>query len=706
MTKLSDNIQYVKGVGPKRAALLAKLGIRTVGDALLFFPRKHVDRGNVVPIRDVRPGRDVAVRARILEMRAPLWGDRLEAAIADDSGSMRAIWFHARFLVKSLATGEEYLFYGRVGQYRGRLQLQHPKFERVREGASADASDRILVEYPTTEGLQQASLRATASEALRLGLPLARETLPEPMRRRLDLADLAEALRMIHRPRSMLEVRAARRRLVFGEFFLMELAVALRRRSAALSHNAPPIPVSDKVDARIRARFPWRFTAAQDRAIAEIRADLAQDRPMSRLLQGDVGCGKTAVALYAALAAVAAGYQAALMAPTEILATQHHHNVEKYLVGSRVRWALLVGGLPAAERRRVLRRIRRGDADIIIGTHALLEQDVSFSRLGLVVVDEQHKFGVLQRAGVKWRPAADPPDLSPHYLVMTATPIPRTLALTVFGDLDVSTIDQMPPGRTPIETWWVRPRERRKAYALVRKELAAGRQAFVVYPLVEENEHSDLLAATEEAARLGREVFPDFRVGLLHGRMKAAEKDAMMERFRRGEVHVLVSTVVIEVGVDVPNATVMIVEHAERFGLAQLHQLRGRIGRPSSAAAALPLRRVDGAAKSTCILMGEPQTPEAERRLQVMGETTDGFRIAEEDLRLRGPGEFFGTRQHGMPELAIGNVIDDYDLLRLARNEAVAWIQGDPTLSRPESAAIRRALLKRFHETIRLIEVG
>jgi len=367
---------------------------------------------------------------------------------------------------------------------------------------------------------------------------------------------------------------------------------------------------------------------------------------------------------------------------------------------------LLVGGLPAAERRRTLRRIRHGDADIIIGTHALLDQDVSFSRLGLVVVDEQHKFGVLQRAGVKWRPAAENPDLAPHYLVMTATPIPRTLALTVFGDLDVSTIDQMPPGRTPIETWWVRPRERRKAYALVRKELAAGRQAFVVYPLVEENEHSDLLAATEEAARLGREVFPDFRVGLLHGRMKAAEKDAMMERFRRGEVHVLVSTVVIEVGVDVPNATVMIVEHAERFGLAQLHQLRGRIGRPSSAAAALPLRRVDGAAKSTCILMGEPQTPEAERRLQVMGETTDGFRIAEEDLRLRGPGEFFGTRQHGMPELAIGNVIDDYDLLRLARNEAVAWIQGDPTLSRPESAAIRRALLKRFHETIRLIEVG
>ena len=692
MPKLSDSVQYLKGVGPKRAALLAGMGIRDIGDALQFFPRKYVDRGDLVPIGQVRAGHDVAVRARLVEMRSPRWGDRLEALIADSSGSMRVIWFHARFLVNSLATGAEYLFYGRVGQYRGQLQLQHPKFERVAEGDKIDDGDRILVEYPATEGLQQASLQAMAREALRIGLPLAKETLPEKMRRRLALPDLAGALRKIHQPRSMAEVREARRRLVFGEFFLMELAVALRRRSALSSHNAPPVPVSDKVDERIRARFPFRFTAAQDRVIAEIRGDLGRDRPMTRLLQGDVGCGKTAVALYAALAAVAAGYQAAIMAPTEILATQHYHNVEKYLVGSRVRWALLVGGLRATERRRILRRIRAGDADIIVGTHALLEQDVTFSRLGLVVIDEQHKFGVLQRAEVKWQPAADNPNLQPHYLVMTATPIPRTLALTVFGDLDISTIDEMPPGRTPISTWWVRAEERRKAYAFIRKELAAGRQAFIVCPLVEENENSDLKAATEEAARLQGEVFGEFRVGLLHGRMKPEEKDAVMDRFRRGEIHVLVSTVVIEVGVDVPNASVMIVEHAERFGLAQLHQLRGRIGR--------------GAAKSTCILMGEPATPEAQRRLQVMCETADGFRIAEEDLKLRGPGEFFGTRQHGMPELAIGNVIEDYDLLRLARNEAFAWIEKDPALAGPDSEPIRRALVKRYKDTMRLIEVG
>ncbi|MEA3367574.1 MAG: ATP-dependent DNA helicase RecG, partial [Planctomycetota bacterium] len=551
---------------------------------------------------------------------------------------------------------------------------------------------RILVEYPVTEGLQQASLQRMTGEALRVGLPLVTETLPEAMRGRLRLADLASALKMIHRPESMEEVQQARRRLIFGEFFLMELAVVLRRRSAMASTAAPPIEVADTVDARIRARFPFTFTGAQDRAIGEIRRDLARRRPMTRLLQGDVGCGKTAVALYAALAAVAAGYQAAIMAPTEILAVQHYQNVEKYLVGSRIRWALLVGGLAAGQRKKVLRRIRRGEADIVVGTHALIQQDVAYNRPGLVVVDEQHKFGVLQRAEAKWRTAEDQPDAEPHYLVMTATPIPRTLALTVFGDLDVSTIDEMPPGRTPVETRAVGPDERRKAQEFVRGQLRAGRQAFVVYPLVEESETLDLRAATEEADRLARGAFRDFEVGLLHGRMKPEEKDAVMGRFRRGEVQVLISTLVIEVGVDVPNATVMMVEHAERFGLAQLHQLRGRIGR--------------GAEKSTCLLLAEPKTEEAERRIQVMCETTDGFRIAEEDLRLRGPGEFFGTRQHGMPELAIGNIVEDYDLLRLARNEALQWIEKDPDLSGEASQMVRKALAKRFRDTLRLIEVG
>jgi len=692
MARLSDSVQYLKGVGPKRAGLLARLGVRTVGDALQFFPRKYVDRGNVVPLARVREGREQAVRGRIVDMRSPRFSERLEALIEDESGTLPVIWFHARFLAKALQTGQEYLFYGRLTRYKGRLQLQHPKFERMDDDSGQPPGDRMLVEYPVTEGLQQASLLRMTDEALAKGLPLVKETLPEAMRDRLALADLRSAFRMIHRPKSMDEVRKARRRLIFGEFFLMELAVALRRRSAMASTGAPPIEVSDEVDARIRARFPFTFTGAQDRAIAEIRADLARRRPMTRLLQGDVGCGKTAVALYAALAAVAAGYQAAIMAPTEILATQHYHNVQKYLVGSRVQWALLVGGLKAADRKKALRRARRGEADIVIGTHALIQQDVAFDRLGLVVVDEQHKFGVLQRAEAKWQTAEDRPGLEPHYLVMTATPIPRTLALTVFGDLDVSTIDEMPPGRTPVDTRAVPPERRKRAYEFVRGQLRAGRQAFVVYPLVEESETLEIRAATEEAERLAREVFPDFTVGLLHGRMKPDEKDAVMDRFRRGEVQVLVSTLVIEVGVDVPNATVMMIEHAERFGLAQLHQLRGRIGR--------------GAEKSTCLLLAEPKTEEAEQRIRVMCETTDGFRIAEEDLRLRGPGEFFGTRQHGMPELALGNIVEDYDLLRLARHEAFAWIRDDPDLARPESQPIRKALAKRFRDTLRLIEVG
>jgi ATP-dependent DNA helicase RecG len=700
LPKLSDSVQFLKGVGPKRAAILQEIGLKTIGDALQLFPRRYIDRGHLVPIARLTAGADAAVRARIIDMRSPRWGDRLEAMVEDGTGSMRIIWFHARFLAKALATGAEYLFYGRVGAYQGALQMQHPKFDRIPEGGPAAEDSRILVEYPAREGLQQGSLMRLTSEALRVGLPRVKEMLPEEMRRRLGLADLAAALRMIHRPVSMKEVAEARRRLVFSEFFLMELAVWLRRRSALASHNAPPVPVPPKVDQHIRARFPYRFTKAQDKVVAEIRQDLARDRPMTRLLQGDVGCGKTAVALYAALAAVAAGYQATIMAPTEILASQHHHNVQKYLVGSRVKWALLVGGLPAAERQRTLRRIRSGDADIILGTHALIQQDVSFARLGLAVVDEQHKFGVLQRAEAKWQTAADNPNLQPHYLIMTATPIPRTLALTVFGDLDVSTIDEMPPGRTPVETWSVGLRQRNKAYTFIRRELAAGRQAFVVYPLVEENEKSDLSAgpgqalraATEEAERLQKEVFPEFRVGLLHGRMKPDEKNAVMGEFRRGRVHLLVSTVVIEVGVDVPNATVMMVEHAERFGLAQLHQLRGRIGR--------------GAAKSTCILLADPETDEARRRIQVLCETADGFRIAEEDLRLRGPGEFFGTRQHGLPEFLIGNIVEDYDLLRLARNESLAWIEKDPSLRAPESEPIRRALVKRFSDTMRLIEVG
>ena len=471
----------------------------------------------------------------------------------------------------------------------------------------------------------------------------------------------------------------------------MELAVTMRRRSFKRRQDAPVIEVRAKVDEHIRRRFPFKLTAAQDRAVTDVVGDIAQPAPMARLLQGDVGSGKTVVALYGMLAAVAAGYQAAIMTPTEILTEQHFRSIQDYLVNSRVRWQLLTGALKASERAKALARIERGEVDIVVGTQALIQQDVTFKKLGFVVVDEQHKFGVLQRAESRWRNAGDEP-LRPHYLVMTATPIPRTLALTVFGDLDISVIDELPPGRQPIATRWVRQREVLRMYEAIRVQLREGRQAYVVCPLVEEGDQGDMKAATEECERLQRDVFGEFKVALLHGRMSAQEKQAVMETFRRRETHILVSTIVIEVGIDIPNATVMIIEHAERFGLAQLHQLRGRIGR--------------GAHHSICYLVANPKNEFAVKRIEIMTQTNDGFRIAEEDLRQRGPGEFFGTRQHGLPELRLGSLVDDYDLLQLARQEAAQMVQGDPGLRKPEHAALGKALAERYGKTIELIEVG
>jgi len=692
MVKLTDSAQYLKGVGPRRAEFLARLGIHTVEDVLNFFPRKYVDRGDIRRIADVKPGADLAVCATVVERASPGWGGRLEALIEDDSGTMTVVWFHARYLQRAIEEGQEYVFYGRVGRYRGRPRFLHPKFRRLDDAEMAGAQ-RILVEYPTTEGLQQASIASIVEQALENCEDEMVELFPEEMRRRLSLPGIADTIRLLHRPANIDSLAPARRRIIFSEFFLMEIAVALRRRKMESSHDAPPIKFTEELHRRILGRFPFSFTAAQTRVIAEIRADLSRDRPMTRLLQGDVGCGKTAVALYAALAVVARGFQVALMAPTEILAKQHYRNVDNYLVDSRVRRSLLVGQMPRRERLRSLDTIRNHEVDIIVGTHALIQEDVIFSRLGLVVVDEQHKFGVMQRAEAKWKTAASPGSaLKPHYLVMTATPIPRTLALTVFGDLDLSVIDEMPPGRTPIQTWFVPPEKRDEAYDSIRRLLSRGRQAFVVCPLVAESAKSDLKAATEEAQRLAEGPFADFNVGLLHGKMKSDAKEAAMNDFRSGKTQLLVSTVVIEVGIDIPNATVMVIEHAERFGLSQLHQLRGRIGR--------------GAAKSHCLLFAEPKTEDASRRIQVMTETTDGFRIAEEDLKIRGPGDFFGTRQHGLPELKMANIVEDYDLLRLARQEAFEMIEDDPTLAKPQNKNIRRAVAKQFAETLDLIDVG
>jgi len=688
MKSLGDSVQYVKGVGPKRAELLRRLGIRTVADLLYLLPRDYEDRSVVVPIARLRLGQRATIRARVVSVhrfRSPRGRAMAEVLVEDDTGRLRCIWFNTRyFREEDFPPGREMFLTGKVSFYR-EPRMVSPQHELADEG-EALFGPRILPVYPLTENLRQNSMRLIVRAALAEYGDLVEEIFDPDLLEKRGLPPVPEAIRAVHYPETPTEAERGRRRLAYEELFLLELGMALRRRGIRREEGGFAFRITPEIDRRIRRRFPFTLTRAQERVVAEIQADMQSTRAMNRLLQGDVGSGKTVVALYAMLAAVANRFQAALMAPTEILALQHYETLLNYLRGSRVRIVRLAGGLSRRERTEALRRVREGEADLIVGTHALLEGDVEFRNLGLVVVDEQHKFGVLQRARLRQK------GRHPDVLVMTATPIPRTLALTVFGDLDVSVLDELPPGRRPVYTRWYPPDRLDAAHDFIRARLRTGEQAFVVYPLVEESESLDLKAATSSARRLQREVFPDFRVGLLHGRMLPDEKDRVMAEFRAGRYHVLVSTVVIEVGIDIPNATIMVVEHAERFGLAQLHQLRGRIGR--------------GSKPSWFLLFGEPKSEEARRRLEVICSTTDGFRIAEEDLKLRGPGEFFGTRQHGLPELRVADIVGDSRLLAAARRDAFRLAEEDPDLSRPQHRRVRERLHQAFRDRLDLIQVG
>jgi ATP-dependent DNA helicase RecG len=489
----------------------------------------------------------------------------------------------------------------------------------------------------------------------------------------------------MHRPEDTDQWGQARRRMAYEECLLMQAALALQRAQAT-ERPAHAMPVTPEIDRRIRTRLPFTLTGAQDRAVAEIAADLARARPMNRLLQGDVGCGKTVVALYAALTAVAHHHQVVFMAPTEILATQHYNKIISYLAGSKVRLAMLVGGQPARKRQYVLAQLASGELNIVVGTHALLGEEVKFRNLGLVVIDEQHKFGVAQRASIRGK------GFAPHYLVMTATPIPRTLALTLFGDLDVSTIDELPPGRGTTQTQLVRPGQMGQVLQFVRQRLTEGQQAYFIYPLVNPSDNTELTAAVQAFGKLRDRELPDWPIGLIHGQMPTADKDHVMRDFAEGRIKVLVASVVVEVGIDVPNANLMVVQHADRFGLAQLHQLRGRIGR--------------GRQDAWCILVSSPGSEVSAQRLDVLCKTSDGFKIAEEDLRLRGPGEFFGARQHGLPELKVADLVEDFELLRLARRDAFAIIQQDPSLEQPHNQALRRELRRVYGERLHLAAGG
>jgi ATP-dependent DNA helicase RecG len=690
---LRQSVQCLKGVTPARLEQLGRLGLHTVRDLLFHFPRSYEDLTDLRPITGLAEGVVQTVQGEVVEIDGKQLADgrTIVSVVLSDDGKhcLEGTWFNQPFAARRFRYGQRLAFSGKPRWYRDHWQMNSPRVQVV-DGtgpeAAAGPSLSVVPVYPLTEDLRIEQLRPLLRQAVNRGAGLLVEVLPAGLRERHGLPDARQALRDVHFPATLAAAQVARRRFVYEEFLILQLALALRRRELRDRQRAPVLPVTPQIDARIRRLFPFRLTADQDRAVADVCRDLASDRPMQRLLQADVGAGKTAVAVYALLGAVANKHQAILMAPTEVLARQHSQTLERYLAHSRVRRLLLTGGLTAKQRRQALADVRDGLVDLVVGTQALVQEEVQFARLGLVVIDEQHKFGVNQRARLR-RLGVDP-----HYLVMTATPIPRTLALTVFGDLDVTTMRELPPGRQPVSTRWVHAGQRDRLFARLREELRRGRQAYVVCPLVEESETLDLKAAAQTHAELQAGPLAGFRVGLLHGRLDEAEKAAVMEQFRGRRLDVLVCTSVVEVGVDVPNATLLVIEHAERFGLSQLHQLRGRVSR--------------GAAAGQCYLFADPATEEAKERLRAFVRTRDGFALAEQDARLRGGGQLFGTRQHGLGELRFGDVLADAELLQVARKDAFALVAADAGLRQPEHALLRLAVLDRYGRTLELAEIG
>ena len=704
---LTAPITAAPGVGPRRAQAFHRLGIRCIAHLIDHLPFRHEFEQAEATIADLTPGHVGAARGEVTACRVvrKRKGGRFEAVLIDHTGRLDLVWFNQPFLANRITPGMRIRVQGKAERRGPMLQMANPHWEALPDVGHEPGArgERLRPVYPATEDLPTHVIDRAVQGVLTNALAQLEDHLPEAFRRERELPSLAEAYRMMHAPQHEGEVADARRRLVYDELLLLQLGVHIRRAHLRATMKAPTLELNSKVDAHIRKRLPFALTPAQDHVVSQIASDLAKSTPANRLIQGDVGSGKTVVALYALLLAVAHGAQGALLAPTELLAEQHFHTLTEMLRASRVRLALLTGSRDAAQRRADADRIAAGDIDIAIGTHAILTEHLRFKELAVAIIDEQHRFGVHQRAAL--RAKSDDASTMPHTLVMTATPIPRTLALTVFGDLDVSTIDSLPPGRQPIATRWVRPPQAQEVWDFLAKRIDHGEQAFVVLPAIGDADNDTelfddharpasvpLRSVRSTAQALSQGALQGKRLAVMHGRLSRDEREATMQRFRAGDIDCLIATTVIEVGVDIPNASIMVIDHADRFGLAQLHQLRGRIGR--------------GARKGVCILIAEPTTDDGLARLNAIVQSTDGFALAEKDLELRGPGELIGSRQSGQLPLRLTQLPRDTDLLMMARRDAAHWIEASPTLSRPEERLLHTRLWKRYGSTLGLVDVA
>ena len=693
---LGTSVQYVRGIGPRRASILREAGVETLGDLLEYYPRDYLDRRNLKQIYQVgRSGDYETIQGKIVNIVSFLPRRRGAPKVSkfmvyDETAVAALVAFGKRggYMQTLLKVGAELVVSGKFKRSYNEIQTTDFEYEILSsEDVELIHTGRIVPKYPLTAKLTQRGIRNWLKTALDEYGDSIPEILPLEIRQRLNLMDKRTAVKQIHFPDSHQRAQAARTRLAHDELFFLELGLALRKKLWELQEQGIAFNTDSELLERFRFLLPFELTNAQKRVFDELKSDMATTRPMNRLLQGDVGSGKTVVAAMALTIAIDSGYQGAFMAPTEILAEQHYHTLDSLLSPLSLKIILLKGDMPKKEKDEALASIKDGDAHIAVGTHALIQEGVEFNNLGFVIIDEQHRFGVMQRKTLRSK------GVMPDVLVMTATPIPRTLALTVYGDLDVSTIDELPPGRRKVDTRWVPEDKRQEMYEFIEEQIERGRQAFLVYPLVEESEKlEDIKAATEMAEHFQNDIFPHLKVGLIHGRMRSVEKQDIMQSFKNGEIHILVSTTVIEVGIDVPNASIMLIEHAERFGLAQLHQLRGRVGRSSH--------------KSHCLLIADPKNEEALRRVKIMVRTNDGFKIAEEDLLIRGPGEFFGTRQAGMPDLKVADIENDTQLLEQARAEAFKLMDSDPALENPKHQMLKAVLKTKWQENLEMVSIG